>query len=300
MISVVMATYNGDKYIEKQLDSIRKQTKNPDEVLILDDCSTDNTVSLITKYIGDYNLKSWKLIENKENLGYSKSFTKVLNAAKGNIIFLCDQDDYWFPEKIEQMSNFMNNSKIELLASNLNIKYESENAPRVKMAHFQTSLELVYINKWNNWVLPLRPGCSMCIKSSLLKDYNVLWSDVVAHDRVLWNLAMLRKTAFIYNRPTGIFRRHGSNASSKICDNKSYRISSIAHEKDYMNYVLGKLDFEPYLVMHSMIKKQIDLWEKRSRYIEKGNLFGIISLFSKIKLYPRFRFWLTDCYYCIK
>lgn len=73
-ISVALATYNGEKYIEKQLDSIRNQTIKPDEVVIVDDKSSDRTVALINEFIAVNNLVNWKLFVNEKNVGYRKNF----------------------------------------------------------------------------------------------------------------------------------------------------------------------------------------------------------------------------------
>lgn len=103
--SVVLTTYNGDKYIIELLDSLRCQTRKPDEVIIRDDCSSDKTVELIRSYIENYNLEeSWVLHTNKSNLGYKRNFIKCMKEAAGEIIFLCDQDDVWATEKVEIMS----------------------------------------------------------------------------------------------------------------------------------------------------------------------------------------------------
>ena len=78
MISVAMATYNGEKYIEQQLDSIRNQKQKPDEVIICDDGSTDNTVVVINEYIKKYKLKQWIVVENEKNLVYFDNFFKSI------------------------------------------------------------------------------------------------------------------------------------------------------------------------------------------------------------------------------
>ena len=83
-----MATYNGAQYIEEQLDSIRLQTMQPDEVILCDDCSSDDTVKLIKKYICDYDLRdTWKVKVNKDNLGYANNFNNAAYLATGDFIF---------------------------------------------------------------------------------------------------------------------------------------------------------------------------------------------------------------------
>ena len=104
MISVVMATYNGERYVEKQLQSILNQSLMPDEVIIRDDGSNDSTVQIVQEFIKKHNLSSWEIKINEENLGYRKNFANLLSLANGDYIFLSDQDDEWLGDKIEKMS----------------------------------------------------------------------------------------------------------------------------------------------------------------------------------------------------
>lgn len=102
MISVAMCTYNGEHYIEEQLKSIFFQTRKPDEIIICDDCSDDDTVNKIEKMLSSYTGEA-KVIRNKKNLGYKRNFQKAIGLCKGDIIFLSDQDDIWNLNKIEIM-----------------------------------------------------------------------------------------------------------------------------------------------------------------------------------------------------
>ena len=97
MISVCMASYNGEKYIKQQIDSILKQLSDEDELVISDDGSTDNTLSVIQS-IHD---KRIKLIHNQGEHGYSRNFENALKNSKGDYIFLSDQDDVWKDNKVE-------------------------------------------------------------------------------------------------------------------------------------------------------------------------------------------------------
>ncbi len=88
-VSVVIASYNGVKWIGKQLDSIRAQTRTPDEVIISDDCSTDGTYEFCEKYISDYELEGWKVYRNENNVGLSKNFRLALSKCTGDYVFTC-------------------------------------------------------------------------------------------------------------------------------------------------------------------------------------------------------------------
>jgi glycosyltransferase involved in cell wall biosynthesis len=103
MVSVVLCAYNGASFIAEQLTSISNQTYSHLEIIIVDDCSTDDTVSIIEKF---QNLdKRIKLYQNPNNLGYNKNFEKAFQLATGSYIAIADQDDVWHTEKIAIMMN---------------------------------------------------------------------------------------------------------------------------------------------------------------------------------------------------
>ena len=102
-VSVVMTTYNGQKYLRDQMDSLREQTMPIDEVIIMDDCSTDDTPVLVSAYIAEHSLKGWKLVRNKQNQGWKKNFKSGFDLSTGDYIFPCDQDDIWRMDKIQKM-----------------------------------------------------------------------------------------------------------------------------------------------------------------------------------------------------
>ena len=132
MISVAMCTYNGVNYLAEQLDSIVNQTVQPDEIIICDDGSIDDTVK-VAKTI----LKRWngifKIIINETNLGFIKNFEKAISLCQGDIIFLSDQDDVWDRKKIEIMMDVFNTypeaymafHDAEIVDKNLNLLFPS-------------------------------------------------------------------------------------------------------------------------------------------------------------------------------
>ena len=97
-ISLVMATYNGARFIREQLDSIYNQTLLPDEVIVCDDCSTDGTVDILKEYSQTRGLHYYG---NEKSLGVNGNFYKAMSLATCDYIAICDQDDIWLPEKIE-------------------------------------------------------------------------------------------------------------------------------------------------------------------------------------------------------
>lgn len=116
--SVALCTYNGEKFLQKQLDSILNQTINVDEIVVCDDGSQDATVAILNTYKENFP-GLFKIFINEENLRSVKNFEKALSLCENQIIFLCDQDDIWIPEKVEIiLRHFQENPELKVIASN--------------------------------------------------------------------------------------------------------------------------------------------------------------------------------------
>lgn len=103
-ISVVMATYQGEKYLREQLDTIRLQTRRADEVILCDDCSGDATVEIAEQYIREYGLEAeWRILVNEKNLGYANNFHRAgIPCQLGNICFLPTKMIYGSRKKLKK------------------------------------------------------------------------------------------------------------------------------------------------------------------------------------------------------
>jgi glycosyltransferase involved in cell wall biosynthesis len=104
-VSVVVCTYNGEKYLRDQLQSILSQTRPPDEVIISDDGSTDSTLEIIGEFTSSSSgpqRPGWTVETRRTPLGVSGNFASALTRARGEFIALSDQDDVWEPERLEK------------------------------------------------------------------------------------------------------------------------------------------------------------------------------------------------------
>jgi glycosyltransferase involved in cell wall biosynthesis len=101
-LSIALATYNGERYLGEQLESILHQTRLPEELVIFDDASTDATPAIVQEFAKAAPFPVRFQI-NAERLGSTRNFEAAIRACSGDIIFLCDQDDVWYPEKIARM-----------------------------------------------------------------------------------------------------------------------------------------------------------------------------------------------------
>ena len=107
-VGVAIALYNGARFLEEQLDSIRCQTCPPDRVVMCDDGSKDDTVTIARQYIEKHQLQDrWSVSVNQQNLGYAKNFYHAMSLCGTDLIYMCDQDDIWKADKIERMNRVM-------------------------------------------------------------------------------------------------------------------------------------------------------------------------------------------------
>ncbi len=101
-VSVALCTYNGADYLPAQLESLASQTRLPDELVVFDDASTDDTWRILEAFARQAPFPV-RLHRNPQRVGYSRNFEQAMKACTGDVIFLCDQDDVWLPDKIAVM-----------------------------------------------------------------------------------------------------------------------------------------------------------------------------------------------------
>lgn len=105
-VSVAMCTYNGEKYLSEQLQSVAAQTIEPHQVVVCDDGSTDHTVQILEDFARTVPFQV-SIFRNTANLGYTKNFEKAIGLCDGDVIALSDQDDIWYPEKLEALCSIL-------------------------------------------------------------------------------------------------------------------------------------------------------------------------------------------------
>lgn len=124
LVSIAMCTYNGDRFIREQIDSILSQTYSNIEIVIVDDGSKDNTLSIINEYLKNDN--RIKFFQNKKNLGFVKNFEYAISLCSGDYIALADQDDIWKKDKIEVFIKNIGNNLLIYSDAILVDKYSKE------------------------------------------------------------------------------------------------------------------------------------------------------------------------------
>ena len=217
--AVAMAVYNGASFIEGQLDTIRLQTKQPDHVVICDDGSKDNTVSIVREYIRQHNLQDrWQIIVNEKNLGYIKNFYHAMDLCKADLIFLSDQDDIWCLDKIEKMEQvFSRNKEIKLLSCAHGFIDQEGNQIKGLLAPKPVVDEaLVKIDIHSIMISFLWLGMCMAIRKDFLNEILPQIETVsVPHDMALAIMAAKENGFYEYHYLGANHRRHGNNVGGE-------------------------------------------------------------------------------------
>lgn len=307
-VSVLMTTYNGEKYISEQLESILRQSRQADEVIICDDCSKDGTVSVIKEFIYKNKLVNWTLYQNKENKGWRRNFIEGLQYTSGDVIFFSDQDDIWLTHKIEKMAGIMEKSKrIHCLAGTF-IRVDGEGKEFEKKREYNAgSLEyskkrIPFSKKFNTLILL---GCVMCI-SRRLADMLIAIGEVnFGHDAQSCRLGEILDGTVLIDLPVIQYRMHGNNTSGVIMNasfgasNLDKRINDIKSNIKWLNKVLRYIKEEGFLEDKklSVIENTIQMQKKRLKYLQKPNLFTYITLLKYIRYYSGFSMYLGDWAY---
>ncbi|WP_044198171.1 glycosyltransferase family 2 protein [Dyadobacter tibetensis] len=110
LVSIALCTYNGEKHLEEQLNSLLNQTYEHFEIVVVDDASVDNTWEILRRYASEHSCI--RLYQNDVNIGYNRNFERVLKKCRGNYIAICDQDDIWHPEKIARQAMAMEGNQM--------------------------------------------------------------------------------------------------------------------------------------------------------------------------------------------
>lgn len=211
-ISVCIAAYQGRRYIALQLCSILEQLSPKDEVIVVDDSSTDGTYDAL-RAMQDYRLI---VIRNSNNEGVLRSFEKALSHCSGEIVFLSDQDDVWLPNKVDIILDaFALDPQLTLVTSDAILIDENGNkigdSFYAQRGKFRAGL-------WSNLLIGKFHGCTMAFRSALLKRVLPFPPDTrVHHDTWIGcvNAVFGGKTQFI-SQPLVAYRRHTANVTGRV------------------------------------------------------------------------------------
>ena len=236
-LSIAMATYNGERFIAEQLQSLATQSRLPDELVACDDQSTDETVRILRDFATTAPFEI-RIYENEERLGFVRNFARAISETEGDIIFLSDQDDIWYREKLEVVGRcYQTLSPPWMVVNNADLAYANGDlAGHTVFSQFRRAGLQPVIGCCTSFIGP--------VKDLLLPVCDVYGKDWWLHDLV----RMFEKVIFL-KTPLQLYRRHQSNTSNDITANLSrvglidlYRMRSSADSVAACTQRLHKLE----------------------------------------------------------
>ena len=223
MISVCIATYNGERYIKEQLDSILEQLGEEDEVILSDDGSKDKTLEIVEAY-QDPRIR---IFHNQQH-GFVGNFENAIRQAKGDYIFLSDQDDVWFPNKVSRC--------VELLQDHIVVNHNSmiTDGDGKDMGYDFFSIHHSKGGFWQTIWRNSYSGCCMAFRKELLNTALPFPKHIASHDIWLGLIAEKKGRSCFLKEPLVYYRRHGHNASSTASKSQL----SLWKQLKYRSYML--------------------------------------------------------------
>lgn len=216
-ISVALTTHNGARFLREQLDSLYTQTMVPDEVVVCDDCSTDDTMAILMEYAAKYGLKYHR---NEQALGVNKNFFRAISLCQGDYICICDQDDVWMPHKIATLVNAISTidaTDKPVAVSSLRQDVDAQLNPICPPQRFP------YGERWEDTLLNTEQsqGCTLilnrCLAEMSLKYYNEKkLADDVMYDVLISLIAAVFGVKRNLPDVLMLYRHHDANVVDKF------------------------------------------------------------------------------------
>ncbi len=276
MISIVMATYNGSLYLAEQIDSLVAQSYTNIEIIIVDDCSTDNTLEIVKSFQLKYPVI--KIYSNETNLGYIKNFEKGCLMANGDYIALCDQDDQWHPDKIKNMQAAIGNYPLlycdsilcdeELKPIGVNI------SDRVNSIDFNSCLQQVVF-------------CRIYGHATLMKKYFLQQAmpflDVIPHDWWLCYMATFYGGIKYLPQPLVSYRQHAANIFGVVGSKtrKHNKINKAKRNKLEMSRIRTRINAFYEACPDALVKEKQVL----KKLVKTYQQFSLVNNFQRMMLF---------------
>lgn len=209
-ISVVIATFNGSRYIGEQLDSLARQTVPPCEIIVGDDASTDDTLGHVERFRLSTTIPV-TIIARNVNIGYSSNFLDATQVARGEMVAFCDQDDIWHPTKLERLRDAFKGSDHRLISHDLEF-FSDQRSERPLPTSYFAHLQRIGLSR----ALCIK-GCAMAFRRELLDEVGL--PDVTSgwsHDLWLTACTTAAGSRGYIDEPLIRHRLHGANVSGYL------------------------------------------------------------------------------------
>lgn len=279
-VSIAMSTYNGEKFIREQLDSILSQTVQDFELITCDDCSSDSTVQILNEY--EKKDARIKVFVNKKNLGFTRNFEKAISLCSGEYIALSDQDDVWTENHLELLlKNLGTSNLIGGGAFLVDAKGQSLNSTLLESAGVNW-FPAENSDCWLDFLFHrnIFQGTAILAKANFIKSCLPIPEKVKFHD--WWfalNAAFEKKIKYL-NEIVLNYRQHGNNVTFNEKWNSFEKIKSTFDLKNntaqlHIDVLSAMSENEKFLSVENKIKTALNYY----RNLKNGKRFENIPYF---------------------
>lgn len=210
-VSVCMATYNGMHYVKEQLSTILEQLGPDDEVVVVDDGSSDATLEVVRSF-SDPRIR---IFENERNLGHVASFSRALSLARNDTVIMADQDDIWLPSRVQLMAQALAKPGNLVLSSNSTfmdsngapVQYDCEGVTSASSTDFAGNIWSIFTGRRRYY------GCAMAVRREFYKVLLPIPAYVESHDLWIAMAGNMARANVHVDENTLVRRVHGNNAS---------------------------------------------------------------------------------------
>lgn len=309
VLSVALCTFNGCKYLKEQLLSIVGQELIVDEIVICDDCSNDETLSIIKEIQDRCPEITWNVQRNSYSLGVTKNFEKALSLCTGDIIFLSDQDDVWLPSKTRCIVEyFERHPEVNLVFTDA-VLIDGNGVLKTSKTLFDACGLRQLMGVWNSGlqfeienVIQRLLGATFGVRRSFVQ-YCLPFSNEVNnyHDGQLAMHSVVQKCNGMIDECLIQYRIHGSNVVGLGGENNW--VYGRKESPDEMAQLVEPRLINPFFLLPyaDAIRERVDFYKKRvelySRFM--GKVCLIILFYKYIYFYKQYwwRFFVSDVLY---
>ena len=293
-ISVLMATFNGERFIKEQIKSILSQTEKPKELIIIDDHSNDSTLHVALKALNNSGI-NWKVYTRKKNIGYAKNFIDGVRYCSGEYVAFCDQDDIWHPDKIRLASGLINSNRPELIFSNY-VAVDSTAQKIISKFTYNNTTDNLHRSLLSN---PIIPGMTMICKTEWLNmNLELLLNTLQNHPSIphdyLLSLGVSKSAKVQHLKYDLVFYRQHESNTIGLKRRKKYSYSDILFVEKQMKDLNDKillLNFSKSCTwkVRNLVNESIDsaflefLELRKSRRIQLRNFLKPKNQFDSLK-----------------
>lgn len=257
LVSIIMPAYNSEKYIENSIRSVLKQSYRNFELIIIDDCSSDHTLDIVSNFAEQD--ERIKFFSNPINLGVAKTRNFGVEIASGDWIAFLDSDDLWVDTKLDKQLSYMIESRSLFSFTGLNF---IDSSGRKYTKTIRTPKKVTFSSlKWHNYI-----PCSSVIISKQLMSYVSMENDLMHEDFAAW-LAVLKivRCSVGLNQPLLIYRIHKNSKSANKF--KTFKMTFLALRQNRVNVFVSILCVCTHICVSLLKYKDVKwkLFKKKSK-----------------------------------